>query len=33
MLAPGFAMSARSYAMGTNDTNLVSYLFHEGYDV
>jgi len=33
MLAPGFAMSARSYAMRTNPTNLVLYLLEKNYDV
>lgn len=33
MLVPGFAMSARSYAMRTNQTNFVAYLLDNQYDV
>jgi cholesterol oxidase len=33
MLAPGFAMAARSFAMTTNNTNLVAYLLDHQYDV
>jgi cholesterol oxidase len=33
VLAPGFAMAARSYALTTNRTNLVAYLFENDYDV
>jgi cholesterol oxidase len=33
LLAPGFAMAARSFAMTTNPTNLVAYLIGKQYDV
>jgi cholesterol oxidase len=33
VLAPGFAMAARSFAMRTNETNLVAYLLERKYDV